>query len=296
MLRNYRASLMLTVLSVPLGACSSLFGIHMADRASRPMPTSQVSSVALATPTVTKTMLGRQQLADGQVGAAIETFQAALASGEDRAPAVNGLGVAYARLGRSDLALRYFQEATTIAPADQRYANNLALLLNSQTSGSTPAMASSLYLQRAAAEPAPVRGLLQRVSANEFHIATAILQPAPLGSPTVKVATKDQPIVSSPLARAAKTTPSPVARASAAAQRPTIVRVANSDFKLQRVSPVEVHIATYEPKPTSTERTAANLNGRFRPLVRIALANVPNRRSAAFVRIVLPEVQPVNLH
>lgn len=294
--RSYRAPLMLIVLSVPLGACSSLFGIHMADRGSRPMPTSPVSSVAMATPTATKTMLGRQQLADGQVGAAIETFQAALASGEDRAPAVNGLGVAYARLGRSDLALRYFEEANTIAPADPRYANNLALLLNSRTLGSTPAMASSLYLQRAAAEPAPARGLLQRVSANEFHIATAILQPAPLSSLTVKVATKAQPIVSSPLARAAKTTLLPVARASAAAQRPTIVRVANSDLKLQRVSPVEVHIATYEPEPTSAERTAANLDGRFRPLVRIALANVPSRRSAAFVRIVLPEVQPVNLH
>jgi len=283
---------LLTVLSLPLGACSSLFGIHFADRQARPMPTSQASLLATATPVATKTMLGRQQLAEGQVGAAIETFQAALAAGEDRAPVINGLGVAYARLGRSDLALRFFEEATAIVPDDQRYASNLALLLNSQTASQGPALASSLPAQRAA--PEPVRGMLQQVSGSEFHIVTTDLQPAPLRGVTVKVAASGQPTVSPPQALAARAHPVPLAQVSGTVQRPVVIRIAASGSQMRRVSPGEVHIATNEPKPAPAAANASGVNARFQPLVRISLADIPSRRPVGFIRIVLPEPERVS--
>ena len=292
--RTFRAPLLLTVLCVPLGACSSLFGIHFADRQARPIPTVQAPTLATATPVAAKTMLGRQQLADGQVGAAIETFQAALADGEDRAPAINGLGVAYARLGRSDIALRFFEEATAIAPVDQRYASNLALLLNSQAASQGPALASSLPAQRAAPEPASVRGVLQRVSGSEFHILTADLQPAPLRSATVKVAASGQSTLGPPRAQPVRAHPLPAVQASPAAPRPTIIRVAASGSSLQRVSRVEVHVATLERTPAPAAPKAAGVNARFQPLVRIALADVPSRRPVGFIRIVLPEPKRVS--
>jgi len=292
MTRIYRTQLLLTVLSIPLGACSSLFGVHHADRQSRTMPTSAVSPVALATPMGTKTMLGRQQLAEGEVGTAIETFQQALAFGEDRAPVINGLGVAYARIGRSDLALRYFEEAAALAPADKRYASNLALLLNSpsaQHGAPGPALATSF--PKAAPEPVPVKGMLQRVSNKEFRIVTADSQPAPVRGLKVNVATQGPPIISASQAQASKAHPRPTLPSS----RSTLVEVAAPSRRLQRVSPSVVHVASYERKPLPAERKAGDADRRFQPLVRIALAAVPTRRPAPVIRIVLSEVRQVRI-
>lgn len=72
---------------------------------------------------------GRTQLAAANYGMAIEAFRKALASGNDTAAALNGLGVAYAGIGRQDLAERYFRQALSVSPSDQRYADNLAIML-----------------------------------------------------------------------------------------------------------------------------------------------------------------------
>ena len=118
-------------LSLPLGACSSILGIHFANRAPEVRPVEQAMAAPSFTASDAKTLAAREQLASGQVGLAIETFLQALSDGEARGPAVNGLGVAYAWLGRYDLARRYFEEATAVDPEDSRYAANLALALRS---------------------------------------------------------------------------------------------------------------------------------------------------------------------
>lgn len=78
-----------------------------------------------------ETDLGRAHLAAQRNGLAIEAFNRALVFGEPAAPAFNGLGVAYARLGRADLAYRFFTQASTADPANPLYARNLATLTQS---------------------------------------------------------------------------------------------------------------------------------------------------------------------
>jgi tetratricopeptide (TPR) repeat protein len=79
------------------------------------------------------TKRGTEHLRAGSNGLAIEAFNLAIATGEEPAPAYNGLGVAYARLDRPDLAYRFFKKATMGAPDNPVFARNLALLLESPT-------------------------------------------------------------------------------------------------------------------------------------------------------------------
>ncbi|GAA0273383.1 hypothetical protein GCM10009127_12300 [Alteraurantiacibacter aestuarii] len=71
---------------------------------------------------------GRDSLASGNYAAAIAEFSHARAEPTLLGPALNGMAVAYARLGREDLAERYFREATMADPADTRFAANLLRL------------------------------------------------------------------------------------------------------------------------------------------------------------------------
>ncbi len=77
------------------------------------------------------TRQGREDLAAGRTGAAIARFQIALAAGEPVGAAANGLGVAYARLGRFEQAHRFFSEAIAVEPDNAKYRANLALLMRS---------------------------------------------------------------------------------------------------------------------------------------------------------------------
>jgi tetratricopeptide (TPR) repeat protein len=61
---------------------------------------------------------------------AIDAFNRGLAQGEDPAAAYNGLGVAYARIGRSDLAYRFFKKAAMSEPDNPVYWRNLAILID----------------------------------------------------------------------------------------------------------------------------------------------------------------------
>jgi hypothetical protein len=74
------------------------------------------------------TQIGRSQLDENDPGLAAKSFEQALTAGERPAPAFNGLGVAYARMGRADLAARYFSLAAQADPENQRYRANLATL------------------------------------------------------------------------------------------------------------------------------------------------------------------------
>lgn len=206
-------ALVLIALAVPLGACNSFLGIKFARHAPRPVPEIRPAP-ALAANAESATSVGRRQLADGQTGLAIESFQRAMAAGEPIAPAVNGLGVAYARLDRFDLAQRYFQQAMASDPTNSQYADNLARLMRSpvlaaRRDGDIAAVALKAAAPSQAvgqsASAAPALGKLQRVSRGEVRIASAPPQAAPATMVRAKVDSRFQPRVrvsiAEPLAR-----------------------------------------------------------------------------------------------
>jgi hypothetical protein len=182
-------ALILIALAAPLGGCNSFLGMNFARHAPRAAPAPEAAALAKAD---AETATARRLLAEGQTGLAIESFRKALAQGEPVAPAVNGLGVAYARLGRFDLAQRYFQQAMASDPTDARYADNLARLMKSPAfamrregdlaqaavRASVPQDATA-KLAGAGAATTPA-GKLQRVSRGEVRIATVPAQAAPL--------------------------------------------------------------------------------------------------------------------
>ncbi len=71
---------------------------------------------------------GKVQLGTGQNAMALDSFRGAIRQSHDNAEAYNGLAIAYDRIGREDLAQRYFETAMAKAPQDRRYRNNLARL------------------------------------------------------------------------------------------------------------------------------------------------------------------------
>ena len=61
---------------------------------------------------------GRAQLALGSTGLALESFRKALRQQPDDAEALRGLGDGYEKMGRQDLARRYYEQALAMAPQD----------------------------------------------------------------------------------------------------------------------------------------------------------------------------------
>lgn len=75
---------------------------------------------------------GKRQLANGRAGLAIERFRQALAEDRGSINALNGLAVAYAKLGRTQLAETYLQRALDLRHDDVATLNNYGRLLIEQ--------------------------------------------------------------------------------------------------------------------------------------------------------------------
>lgn len=158
---------------------------------------------------------GRKALDAGQTGLAVELFQRALGSGQDVAPALNGMGVAYARLGRPDLARRFFEQAMAAEPANQSFRANLARLERLGVPAVPEGPAAAL---RAEAEPAvPVlaatasvdprfkplvridlsargpRASLERVSPGEFRVTSPVVPGGARGAKLPVIAVRESP-------------------------------------------------------------------------------------------------------
>lgn len=201
-------------LSLTLPGCSALFGSgNFARHGGQESPKEAPQLASQERPSVL-TNMGRRALDQGRTGLAIEAFRRALAGGEEPAAAHNGLGVAYARIGRVDLAQRYFEQAATIDPANARYQANLARLIASplfarrhdgDRAEALLAQAEKTREVEEAARQAAAPGRLQRVGANQFFIQTAA--PAATGQPvrTAMVVTraKARPAAPEPAADAA---------------------------------------------------------------------------------------------
>jgi hypothetical protein len=85
---------------------------------------------------------GRTALAANLPGNAIPAFQRATLNPETAAAAYNGLGVAYARLRRGDLAERFFTQATILDRENETYATNLTMFYASDLAVSTRTLAA----------------------------------------------------------------------------------------------------------------------------------------------------------
>lgn len=182
-MRNFKRLSRLTVIAaaaVALSGCQSVHGFfaklrpHAAEV--RPVETALVNADLEA---------GRHFLAEGRLVAAIHAFRAAQADPDALPAASNGLGVAYARLGRFDLADRYFRVALSLEPANDTYLANLLRMqrdheLARRQTEETRLMAqaqSQLQQELEKAMQAPRAGALQRVSRGEVHIAAATAAP-----------------------------------------------------------------------------------------------------------------------
>lgn len=105
-----------------LGGCHSLFAWHRPlTPAVRALETR--SDVYLAD----QLAAGRVALEEGRHAEAIAAFSRLRGEPGYDAEACNGLAVAWAGIGRDDLAAAYFRRALALAPGEQRYRRNLAL-------------------------------------------------------------------------------------------------------------------------------------------------------------------------
>ena len=175
MIVRLKTCAILAAACLTLPGCSALFGTNKLASQSASQPSQAAAATAF-------TAAGRDALDKGNTGIAIDAFRRAVTSGEAPAPAFNGLGVAYARLGRFDLARRYFERAAQIDPADGRYQTNLARLMRSplfarrHEGDETRALMAQAEQQKqveARTRQAAAPGQLQRLGANQFFIQTA---------------------------------------------------------------------------------------------------------------------------
>jgi len=81
-----------------------------------------------AEPKLTDYEQGKRYLQLGSLGLAISSFQKELTEKPNSIPALNGLAVAYDRLGRGDVAQRYLDLALTLDPKSAVTLNNIAYL------------------------------------------------------------------------------------------------------------------------------------------------------------------------
>jgi tetratricopeptide (TPR) repeat protein len=122
---------------------------------------------------------GAAFLRAGELSAAVASFRIAQLDRATRADASNGLGVAYAKLGRPDLAERYFQAAILSDPDNTRYAANLLRLQQQVMLARRASAGENLAAIGAVPEPqarpasqALLAGTVDRVSRGEVHVST----------------------------------------------------------------------------------------------------------------------------
>lgn len=106
---------------------------------------------AVAAPASDPYQRGKLLLASNDVPGAVAAFRAALADDPQSVDALNGLGIAFDRLGRYDIARGYYDMALALAPESPLVLNNLgfSLYLQGQDSAAVP------FLRRAVAMSAP---------------------------------------------------------------------------------------------------------------------------------------------
>lgn len=124
---------------------------------------------------------GRMALKAGYAANAIDQFRLAALNEETAPDAFNGLGVAYAKLGRADLAERYFKMALSLDGTNPKYAANLDRFYNSPLGNSVRALAmreaEAAETLASAEKAAEQQGLLDPSQAHERRGAVTLVNP-----------------------------------------------------------------------------------------------------------------------
>lgn len=222
-MRSFARMLMLTTAMLALSACQSFpltswMFKRGEPRAAQMVPDSGSASLAE----------GRAALQAGRVAAAIGPLRMALMDQATRAPASNALGVAYARLGREDLAEQFFKSAIAADPADERFVANLLRLQHAVLARKASSDAARLAVQQGASgsdtrgfvtenpaapvQPARQAGNIERRSRGEVFLVTATATTAPTATVGYLARkTDDKAVPGNPAAPAAKPAAAPVA-------------------------------------------------------------------------------------
>jgi len=136
---------------------------------------------------------GKAYLRKGKLAAAVVSFRIARGERSTRAEASNGLAVAFAALGRLDLAERYFQEALSAEPDNQKYLANFSrlqqqVLLANRREAPRVAFATQPTLRHALAGRGRTTGPVERVSRTEVLVHSTPDRAAP---PVMVVASRE---------------------------------------------------------------------------------------------------------
>jgi Flp pilus assembly protein TadD len=166
----------LVAAAVSLGGCQSFPLTSWMFKKDR--PASEAGPV-LAGNTAGALEEGTAFLREGNLSAAVASFRIAQLDRATTADASNGLGVAYAKLGRLDLAERYFQAAILSDPDNTRYAANLLRLQQQVMLARRASVAERLAALETSSEPqarpasqALLAGTVDRVSRGEVRVST----------------------------------------------------------------------------------------------------------------------------
>jgi hypothetical protein len=184
-----------------LGGCQSFPLTSWMFKGARP----QAQTTELAGNSVGSLEEGKELLREGNISAAVASLRVARLDRARFGEASNALAIAYARLGRADLADRYFREAILAEPENDKYAANLLRLqgqvMLARTQPTAPAEPVGETLApavAAAATPVPLpssdrlaHGTVDRISRTEVQVRS---RPNLGNAPTAVVAYRDAPV------------------------------------------------------------------------------------------------------
>lgn len=243
-----------------LGGCQFLGNLHLTHRA----PAARSDEPQLAVSASPATQAGRDHLRAGNPGLAIDAYNQALAYGEEPAAAYNGLGVSYARIGRTDLAYRFFRKAVMSDPLNPVYARNLATLVDSpaftldQMKRAEPTPQVAIVAQPAPAQAAArprVTGKLYREEGRQFSLVTV----APADPSGPQTAAQGDCRMRRPARKSAQCQAIPLPTMQSRNTRPTSVAVYVPASGAKAASPAEPS-ETAAPAPAGKRKTV-NLIG-----------------------------------
>ncbi len=205
--------LVIVCTAIMLSGCQGLFGHHhFATNSARV----EMEQIDMSGYFAARVEAGRVYLLRNEPSRAVVAYRQASYDPAHAAAAFNGMAVAYARMGRSDIARQLFGQALAADPADERVARNLARLdepfwalpVLREHEAADPifdAAAASIFAagQNAAARagPPPSDGTrMIRLSSKEVHLTSAPASVAPqLGrrAPEAHVATRQHDVAHS---------------------------------------------------------------------------------------------------
>lgn len=237
-----------------LGACSTIFGSD--NQSSFVKPSGSEDAQYLS---------GKRHLAAGEQGLAIDDFRAVLANDPQSVAALNGLAIAYAGIGRNDMAAAYFKRALIADPYSAVTLNNTAhfdLAMGDHAGAAFYASRAAIVEKIAAGNSTPDASLAALQTATQQNIALANAKP-------------DAP---AKLAEAAPAkpaeTPAEAAPPKAAPVTPVEVIADAAPAKLVEAKPVMIAEATpaKHPKPNVPEDVLANVPAPVEghPVVRVS--------------------------